>query len=98
MAKAASQFDNNKIMVKKQWCKGCGICTTLCGNKVLMLDGRGKAAVTNPAACTGCGKCEEHCPDMAITVDRPVRRQMFKVPAGYANEGISTGYGETVRL
>lgn len=98
MAKAASQFDDNKIMVKKQWCKGCGICTTLCSNKVLMLDGRGKAAVTNPAACTGCGKCENHCPDLAIIVDRPFLREKFKVPAGYANEGKPDGCGETVRL
>jgi len=96
MARAASQFDDNKITVKKQWCKGCGICAALCGNKVLMLDSRGKAAVTNPAACTGCGRCEDHCPDMAITVDRPSQRGKFTAPGGYAKEEPATGYGATV--
>jgi len=70
MARAASEFDDNKIVVKKQWCKGCGICTALCGNNVFLLDSRGKATIANPSACTGCGKCEDHCPSLAIWVDR----------------------------
>ncbi len=96
MARAASQFDDNKIAVKKQWCKGCGICAALCGNKVLMLDSSGKAAVTNPAACTGCGRCEDHCPDMAITVDRPSRKEKVKVFAGYKKDEPAAAYGATV--
>lgn len=71
MAKPATQMDNNKIMVKTQWCKGCGICSALCNKKVLVLDNRGKAVAANPSACTACGKCESHCPDLAITVLRP---------------------------
>lgn len=70
MARPASHFENfNRIHVKRQWCKGCGICTTLCDKKVLLLDNRGKAIVANPSACTGCEKCATHCPDLAITVD-----------------------------
>lgn len=77
MVRTAFQFNNNNIMVKKQWCKGCGICTVLCGNNVFVLDSRGKATIANPAACTGCGKCEDHCPDLAIWVDRLAVREKF---------------------
>lgn len=70
MPRAASNYINNKINVKRQWCKGCGICVALCEKNVLLLDNRGKAVVANPMACTGCRKCETHCPDFAITVDR----------------------------
>ncbi len=82
MARAALQFDDNKIMVKKQWCKGCGICIVLCNNKVLAMDGRGRAVVANPAACTGCGKCEAHCPDLAITVNRMAGDKVSAADAG----------------
>ncbi len=92
MAKAASYFDHNKISVRVQWCKGCGICTVLCKNNVLMLDSRGKVVVANPAACTGCGRCEIYCPDFALSVER----QPAAVQPG------ATGYGarqdDTVRL
>jgi len=71
MARAASNYINNRIQVKRQWCKGCGICAALCERNVLVLDSRGKAVVANPDACTGCRKCETHCPDFAINVDRP---------------------------
>lgn len=70
MAKPASYYHDIRISVKQGWCKGCGICTLLCTNKVLMLDTRGKAMAVNPTACTGCGKCESHCPDFAIMVER----------------------------
>lgn len=56
------------IYINKIWCKGCGICTGLC-NKVLALDGDGKAFAANPSLCTGCRLCETHCPDFAITIE-----------------------------
>lgn len=98
MARAASHFDDNKIMVKKQWCKGCGICTALCAKNVLVLDGRGKAVVANPTACTGCGRCEDHCPDMAIMVDRKAAREKYVVHTGgaFSGDGVAAGYQETV--
>lgn len=97
MARAASHFDNNKIMVTKQWCKGCGICIALCNKNVLLLDGRGKAVVANPNACSGCGRCEDHCPDMAIMVARPTAGERFAVHDGGAlsGAGVDTGYSET---
>ncbi|MFA7467040.1 MAG: 4Fe-4S dicluster domain-containing protein [Desulfotomaculaceae bacterium] len=80
MAKPATYIDNNKIIVKSQWCKGCGICIALCSSKVLVLDNRGKAIVANPAACTACGKCASHCPDLAITVNHAAARTKTATP------------------
>lgn len=75
MAKPVTYIDDNKIMIRTQWCKGCGICSALCSNKVLVLDTRGKAVVANPSACTACGKCESRCPELAITVNRKAGRR-----------------------
>jgi 2-oxoglutarate ferredoxin oxidoreductase subunit delta len=75
VAKAASNYINNRIDVKRQWCKGCGICTALCDHNVLLLDNRGKVVVANPMSCVGCGKCESHCPDFAISVERSAAKR-----------------------
>ncbi|SFH19210.1 2-oxoglutarate ferredoxin oxidoreductase subunit delta [Desulfotomaculum arcticum] len=96
MAKPASNFDDNRIHVKRQWCKGCGICTTLCENRVLLIDNRGKAVVVNPNACTGCGRCETHCPDLAISVDQPNKNNKIPVYACQAAKQ-SPGHGESAR-
>lgn len=82
MARSASHYYGIRIHVKREWCKGCGICIVLCARKVLVLDNRGKAVVVNPAACTGCGNCEIHCPDLAIMVDRPAAEDRAPVYAG----------------
>lgn len=80
MSKPATYIDDNRIMVRTQWCKGCGICSVMCSNKVLVLDNRGKAVVANPSACTACGKCESRCPDLAITVTRHTAIEKVDAP------------------
>ena len=99
MARAAApNFDNNKIMVKKQWCKGCGICAALCGNSVLLLDARSRAVAVKPSACTGCGKCEDHCPELAITVSRPAIRAKLATHPGAALRTVEVdGCGDAAR-
>jgi NAD-dependent dihydropyrimidine dehydrogenase PreA subunit len=56
------------IVIRRDWCKGCGICAAFCPKKVLELDENEKAAVVRQEQCTQCGLCERHCPDMAIEV------------------------------
>ena len=68
MTRIAKQYKNNTIRVNRQWCKGCGICTVICGKSVFVLDNSGKTVIANPMSCTGCHKCETHCPDFAIAV------------------------------
>ncbi len=53
--------------IKRQWCKGCGICVEFCPKKALALDKDRKVYVANPGACSGCNLCEMRCPDFAIS-------------------------------
>ncbi len=74
MAETLSNLSTQKIVIKKEWCKGCGICVALCP-RVLALDSLGKVTVVNAALCTGCRNCEHHCPDFAIYVGQEVSRK-----------------------
>jgi 2-oxoglutarate ferredoxin oxidoreductase subunit delta len=56
------------IMINRDWCKGCGICVSLCPTKVLELDAADKATVVRPEDCICCRMCELRCPDLAIEV------------------------------
>ncbi|KAB2952414.1 4Fe-4S dicluster domain-containing protein [Heliorestis acidaminivorans] len=56
------------VVVNLAWCKGCGICYSLCPTKVLSSNELGKSIVSEPNKCTRCKICENHCPDYAITV------------------------------
>ena len=55
------------IEVKKEWCKGCGICVEACQRKVLEMKGVYPEVVLINE-CTACGMCEVLCPDFAIAV------------------------------
>lgn len=68
MSEKMHQRNPRIIHINKNWCKGCGICTGFC-DKVLAMDGSGKAFAANPSLCTGCLLCETHCPDFAITIE-----------------------------
>ena len=53
------------LSIKKEWCKGCGICVAFCPKNVLDLD-EGKINIKDIDACIKCGQCELRCPDYAI--------------------------------
>lgn len=57
-----------EVIINKKWCKGCGICISLCPKKVFTTDNSGKAAAVNQSLCSGCRMCENLCPDFAITI------------------------------
>jgi len=52
--------------IKREWCKGCGICVEFCPENALTMDDMEKATLSYPDQCTGCGMCELRCPDLAI--------------------------------
>ncbi|MDE6779189.1 MAG: 4Fe-4S binding protein [Alistipes sp.] len=64
------------IVVDKERCKGCAVCTSVCPCDVLSMsaevNGKGYqvAFMANPDACTGCASCGIICPDSCITVYR----------------------------
>jgi len=57
-----------ELVIKREWCKGCGICVALCPHQVLELDAHGKSTAVRPEDCICCRMCELRCPDLAITV------------------------------
>jgi 2-oxoglutarate ferredoxin oxidoreductase subunit delta len=61
-----SDRTKSSIEIRRDWCKGCGICVAFCPKQILELDEKEKSSVTKPDECTQCGLCELHCPDMAI--------------------------------
>ena len=65
------------IIVDQRFCKGCGLCVTVCPVECIELDpdtitdkGYHPARLTGEGLCTGCAACGVICPDVAITVER----------------------------
>ena len=54
-------------VIRKRYCKGCGICVAFCPKHVLVLR-EGKVWPELPELCIGCTMCELRCPDFAIEV------------------------------
>ncbi len=55
----------DKVIVNKDWCKGCGICVAFCPTNTLEMK-EGKVEIVDMDACIECGLCELRCPDFAI--------------------------------
>jgi 2-oxoglutarate ferredoxin oxidoreductase subunit delta len=63
------------IEVYKSWCKRCGICVAFCPAGVLEQDESGIPYVKDPERCTGCQLCELRCPDFAINLRSPQKKE-----------------------
>jgi NAD-dependent dihydropyrimidine dehydrogenase PreA subunit len=69
------------VEIYKSWCKRCGICAAFCPVEALGQDEAGLAYLKDPEKCTGCRLCEMRCPDFAIHVQSP-RKKEEKAGAG----------------
>ncbi len=63
-----SREKTKSLVVKEEWCKGCGICAAFCPASVLKMEGT-KVKIADIDACTKCGLCELRCPDYAIYLE-----------------------------
>lgn len=66
-----------RVKIDIEACKGCGLCTTGCPVKILVIDkkilnskGYSPSSCIEPDKCIGCGNCALMCPDLVIEVER----------------------------
>lgn len=65
-----------KAVIQVDYCKGCGICTAFCPQKILVLGDQTNAygypvvEMTDVTACRGCLRCSLMCPDTVFTFTR----------------------------
>ena len=64
-----------QILVDETYCKGCGLCVSVCPQGILELDedtlspkGYHPAKCFDPDSCTVCLSCATICPDVAIKI------------------------------
>lgn len=71
---ARARVERCAIIINPDWCKGCGICVSVCPRDVLVIDQTAwtgsfhPVIVARPHRCTVCRTCELLCPDLAIEV------------------------------
>ena len=66
-----------KVTFDQDYCKGCGLCISVCPVKIISLDrtkmnakGYNPAHVKEMDKCIGCASCAMMCPDVVIRVER----------------------------
>ncbi len=66
-----------KVYFSTEYCKGCGLCISVCPKHIIVFDekntnqsGYHAATVEKMEDCIGCGSCAKMCPDSVITVER----------------------------
>lgn len=71
-----------KLTIRKQRCKGCLLCASVCPKKVLeqstdQLNQKGYFPIraARPDDCIACGLCALICPDCVITVEKEDPKQ-----------------------
>jgi 2-oxoglutarate ferredoxin oxidoreductase subunit delta len=69
-----------RIFVDETYCKGCGLCVSVCPRELIAMDtsrlttkGYHPAQLTDESRCNACATCALVCPDVAITVYKEVK-------------------------
>ena len=71
-----------KVVIKVDICKGCGLCTIVCPKKIMKFSkdkinakGYSPVEVTDMDACISCASCAKMCPDAVISVYKEVTKK-----------------------
>lgn len=59
------------IIVDKEKCTSCGLCTEICPGDLVYLDKENKAYIVSPRDCWDCFSCVKVCPVQAISIRLP---------------------------
>ena len=65
-----------RVTIYEDICNGCGLCTTACPKKILVMgshmNSKGYHPVTiiDQSLCISCAMCARMCPDCAIKVEK----------------------------
>ena len=64
-----------KVKILDDVCKGCGLCTTVCPKKIMVLSkdrinakGYSPVEIIDMDACISCAACAKMCPDAVLTI------------------------------
>lgn len=63
-----------KVVVLSEYCKSCGLCITMCPQKILTIGDKANSkgyytvVITDEDQCKGCALCGLICPDMALEI------------------------------
>ncbi|MDZ7814770.1 MAG: 4Fe-4S binding protein [Planctomycetota bacterium] len=68
-SKEKEKAEDKFLVIKKEWCKRCGICISICPKQVIERLGDGTVEIVHLERCISCGLCVMHCPDYAIFGD-----------------------------
>ena len=60
--------DVSTLVLDRDKCIGCGLCTEVCPHAVFEMDQK-KAHIVDFNACMECGACVNNCPGEAISVN-----------------------------
>jgi len=64
-----------KVKILDDVCKGCGLCTTVCPKKIMVLSkdrinakGYSPVEIIDMDACISCAACAKMCPDAVLSI------------------------------
>lgn len=72
---------NGKLIFFYEWCKHCGLCTTICPTGALAESPEHLPFMANPDKCTLCSLCWRICPDFAVLKNPNFTKEEEDAPA-----------------
>lgn len=57
------------LVLDRDKCVGCTLCTQVCPHQVFEMDRENKAGIVDFDGCMECGACVTNCPSQALSVN-----------------------------